>query len=251
MVLDRKESNMKHGVVCFCLLAIVGVSSSFADIGIDSLLSRLAADVEKDKPFETAFSTDSVREMDSKWHIKSETVIERRIIRQDSTMDSELVRAVRFEKGETKDITAEMAAEEQKNREKEKSKKRSKQLSFSLGSEELFPFSMERRRKFDFSMKDSVVEGKAVMLLSADPKKNGEKLFHSRYLIEPDSLRVLSVDLIPSEFPTFVKEMEMQLDFVPGLQNRVLQRMAMRVYANAIIKKIRMEVVTTFHDFTF
>jgi hypothetical protein len=242
---------MKHRIIFFCLLAISGMSHAFAEIGMDSLLNRLAADVEKDRPYKTAFSTDSIREMDSRWRIKAETVIERKIVSKDSTMDSELVRAVRFEKGETKDITDEMAKDEAKSREKAQSKDGGGRRSFSLESEELFPFASDRRREFVFSMKDSIIEGKVVLVLIADPKKKGEKLFHSRYVFESDSLHVLSVDLTPSEYPTFVKEMQMRLDFLPGLRDRVLQRMSMRVYANALIKKIRMEVVTTYHDFVF
>jgi hypothetical protein len=70
-------------------------------------------------------------------------------------------------------------------------------------------------------------------------------------VIERDSLRVFSADLIPTKYPTFVKEMRIRLDFVPDRPKRVLRRFAMRVYANAIIKKFRMEVVTTLHDFVW
>jgi hypothetical protein len=235
---------------------VISASRSFAETSLDSLLVRLAADTSDFRQFQTAVSTDSIREMDSDWKVKSETVIDRRITPKDTVNGNELIKAVQFEKGKTKDITAQMAEEGKKENEKRQAKGKSKEdgknRSFSLGGDELFPFSMERRLDFNFTTGDSVIDGgRSVIVLSVEPKKKGEKLYHARYVIERDSLRVLSAELIPSKYPTFVKEMRLRLDFVPGQQKRVLQRFAMRVYANAIIKKIRMEIVTTFHDFVW
>jgi uncharacterized protein with PIN domain len=246
---------MKKIILGVSIIVVGVVSRSFADASLDSLLVRLAADTSDFRQFQTAVSTDSIREMDSDWKVKSETVIDRRITPKDSTMGNQLIKAVQFEKGETKDITAQMAEEEKKEKEKrqakEKSKDDGKSRSFSLGGDELFPFSTERRPDFVFTTGDSVVDGRGVIVLSAEPKKKGEKLYHARYVIERDSLRVFSADLIPTKYPTFVKEMRIRLDFVPDRPKRVLRRFAMRVYANAIIKKFRMEVVTTLHDFVW
>ena len=170
---------MKIGMAGICFLGFINAASLFAEIGLDSLLTRLEADSSNLKQFQTAVSTDSIREMDSDWKVKSETVIDRKITPKDSTMGNQLIKAVQIKKGETKDITAQMVEDEKKEIEKRQSKEKSKddgkKRSFSLSGDELFPFSTERRPDFVFTTGDSVVDGRRVIVLSAEPKKKGEK----------------------------------------------------------------------------
>jgi hypothetical protein len=188
--------------------------------------------------------------MDSDWKPETVTRIEKDVTMRDSIRHETLVRAVRTEKdGRQVDVTQEMI---ESDRNSGKDGKRKGQ-SYSMNSEDLFVFGRQRRAEYDFSwLSDSLADGIRVSRLSAVPRKKDVERFRMTYLVDPDSMTVLGVEMRPSRNPKMVKQLAMSLTLSrDSAGHYFLSRFWMRIYVNLLVKKIRTEYSEEYSGFQY
>jgi hypothetical protein len=219
---------------------------------LEPLLDRLesaCASFGKPEP-KKYHATGTVLKMDSDWKPETITTIEKEVTLQDSVRRETILKAVRTGKdGEEADITQEMIESDRKSGKNENRKGQ----SFSMNNEDLFVFVRQRREGYDFTrMSDSLADGKRVARLSAVPKKKDVKSFRMTYLVDPDSMTVLGVEMKPSQNPKMVKQLAMSLRLSRDSGGHYfLTRFWMRIYVNLLVKKIRTEYSEEYSGFQY
>jgi len=209
-----------------------------------AFLDKVSAAMEafaKDRP-RTMLVSSQIKEMDGDWQAKAVTLVEKMITRHDSTQDVEIIKAVRKENGKEEDVTAEQQKRQQKNR-----------GNISFTSDELFPFAAAERDKYNFEFRaDTTINGQPVRVLRVTAKERSEKIFNGNYYIAPNSHAVVALSVSPSKLPQLVKTLKMRMNF--DLDNGghfVIKDFWMRMYANLLVKKIRLEVLEEYKEHTF
>ncbi len=195
----------------------------------------------KDRP-KTLLVSSQIKEMDGDWQPKSITVVEKKIIRDDSTQHVEIIKAIKREKGKEVDVTAEHRKRQQRSK-----------GATSFTRDELFPFSRTERDRYVFALgPDSTVGGRPVRVLRVTAKEQSEKTLNGSYYIDPETLLVLAVAVRPSKLPKLVKDLSMRMSFNLGENGHYLLReFWMRMYASLLVKKIRLEVLEEYKEQTF
>ena len=182
-------------------------------------------------------------EMDKNWQPKKTTVtktIEKVI---DGMSSVEVLEAVEIEDGVTKDIKQE-AIEQTKKQTERANKRRAEQKdeeSTENASDEFFPFSENRRAKFEFKrLNDDTINETPVFIIEAVAKEKDKDVFEGKYYIDQKTYDVLKARLKPSKNPIFVKEIDMEIDFqVLPEGHFVLRRSEVRVDGRFLFKRIR------------
>ena len=210
----------------------------------NSFLDKVSAAMEtfaKDRP-KTMIVSSQIKEMDSDWQTKSVTLVEKRIVRNDSTQQVEIIKALKKEKGKEEDVTAEQRKRQQRGK-----------GSTSFRSEELFPFSAAERDKYVFELRsDSTINGQPVKVLRATAKQRSEKTFDGSYYVAPESFAVVALSVSPSKLPKMVKTLKMRMNFeLDNNGHYALKDFWMRMYASLLVKKIRLEVLEEYKDHSF
>jgi hypothetical protein len=219
---------------------------------LESLLDRLeSACAAFGKPEPKKYhAVGTVLNMDSDWKPETVTRIEKEITVQDSIRHETIVRAVRSEKnGKEVDITRETIESDRRNGKDGKGKGR----SYSMSGDDLFVFDRQRRAEYDFTrMSDSLADGKRVARLIAVPRKKAVERFRMTYLVDPDSMTVLGVEMSPSRNPKMVKQLAMSLRLSRDSEGHYfLGRFWMRIYVNLLVKKIRTEYSEEYSGFEY
>jgi hypothetical protein len=173
--------------------------------------------------------------MDKKWQPKKTIIIEKIRHRNGLQIDEEIKQAIEIENGKEVDIT-------NKQREEAKQNAENKGNKMSVSGDKIFPFSPEARKNYQFKMHaDSVWNNKPVHVIYAEGQKVSSDFYRGNYYIDSESFDVLGVDVRPAKNPKFVKNFHMRMSFTVVPEGfYVLEKYWMKVYANILIKKIRM-----------
>jgi len=244
------------------------VSFLFAqDSGLDSLLQKIEERTESYVDYDSfsALVVSTSREMDKEWNPNEVVVVEKKIIQQREKRREVILKVTEFKKGIEKDVTAEHREQERKRMEKAEKRRLEREekkgrgdaggggggKSFSISTQEMFPFDPEKRDQFFFrQLGDTAIDGRAVICLETRAKEKSKEFYEGKYYVDRERCDVLMVDLRPSKNPKYVKEMHMKMWFDVLDENYyVIKAYWMRVYAGIFIKKIRMEVEETYEDY--
>jgi hypothetical protein len=239
--------------------AVAVVSAQQADI--DSLLDKVEARLSSYKEYESFAVSARTNEqmMDSDWKPKKTVLVEKKITKSKKEQTTEILKATSTEKGGTEDVTGEYRKKEEERREKEKKKKMSDREdeeddqhgSLSLGEDDLFPFKKAGRARFQFTrLADSTVLDKPVLVIQTEARKKSKDVYEGKYYVDPETYDILLVELSPSKNPRFVKELQMKMRFeiLPG-NYQVVKSYWMRLFVDAWIKKIRMELEEKYENY--
>lgn len=190
-------------------------------------------------------------EMDKDWQPQKVTVIKKTLKVVNNEETDEVLQVLETEKGVTRDITeiyirkAEKQKDKKKSKEGEhKSEKEEDRGAIELSQDEIFPFNGEKRKKYNFIMRDSsFVAGQESYVLESRAKIKSGDLWEGVYYIDKESFDVLKVELKPSKNPKHIKEFEIEMSFQVLPEGYfVLQKSKARINGGIFIKKIRMTV---------
>lgn len=199
----------------------------------------------------------SVTEMDKHWRPEKVRVVRKITTVVDGRSREEILEVLETEKGTTRDITKVYILEADERRRKAEERQRNPDRDGDssggrreLGVGDLAPFSRENRKNFRFSfLPDVEVSGRPVRVLSADARIKDSEVFEGRYYIDKETLDVLRVELRPSKNPRFVKHLEMDIFFQPGIGSLALKASHMKIHAGFLLKTMRLVVEEEYTDF--
>ena len=137
-------------------------------------------------------------EMDKNWKPKKKTEVEKIVKVMGEDRIEEILRATEIKNGKSKDVTKKQIKEARKRREKalkERAKRRAKGDSGDNGDsrelsmEEMFPFSPEKRKDYDFILlEDTSWAGAPVLILESKAKIRSDKFYEGKYFISKSDL---------------------------------------------------------------
>lgn len=229
---------------------------------INSLLDKINQSLEsfpKDQNWQAkAFSI--IVNMDKNWKPKKKTEVEKIVKVQGEDRIEEILKATEIKDGKSKDVTKKQIKEARKRREKalkERAKRRAKGKSEDNGDsrelsmEEMFPFSSEKRKDFDFTLlEDTSWAGIPVYTLESKAKIRSDKFYEGKYFISQSDFHVLKAEIKPAKNPKMVKRLEMGISFqILPEGYMMIKQMRMKIHVGLVVKNIRMEVQEDYSDF--
>jgi hypothetical protein len=230
-----------------------------ADSGMDAFLDDLSARVSDYSDLKNwrAAVRSSVTEMDKNWKPEKTTVVRKITTVTESRSREEILEVLETEKGTTKDITKTYIQEVEERRRKAEERRRDSARDRErsggrrdMSVADLAPFSRENRIKYSFSfLPDAEVSGRPARVLSAEARAKDSEVFEGRYYIDRETLDVLRVELRPSKNPRFVKHLEMDIRFQPGIGSLALKASQMKIHAGFLLKTMRLVVEEEYTDF--
>lgn len=236
-----------------------GLTAESPDSGLDAFLDALDIRVSSYSDLKNwrASVRSSVTEMDKNWKPEKVTVVRKTTTVIEGRSQEEILEVLETEKGATRDITEAYIRETEERRRKAEERRRNPnrdgessggRREFSLDN--LAPFSRENRARYTFSLlPDDEVSGRSARVLSVAARVKDPEMFEGRYYIDKETLDVLRVDLRPSKNPRFVKILEMDIHFQPGVGSLALKASHMRIHAGFLLKTMRLVVEEEYTDF--
>ena len=199
----------------------------------------------------------SVTEMDKNWKPEKTTVVRKITTFVEGRSREEILEVLETEKGTTKDITETYIREAEERRRKAEERRRDSARDRErsggrrdMSVADLAPFSRENRIKYSFSfLPDAEVSGRPARVLSAEARVKDSEVFEGRYYIDKETLDVLRVEIRPSKNPRFVKHLEMDIRFQPGIGSLALKASHMKIHAGFLLKTMRLVVEEEYTDF--
>jgi hypothetical protein len=182
-------------------------------------------------------------EMNKQWQPTKTTMTTAVVKDTEGVLSGRVIEAVEIEDGMTKDIiekTREQAEkqieEANKQRREEKAQKEPENTLNTL-----FPFKEDKRAKFKFNrLNDAIINERPVIVIEAAAIEKDKQLFEGRFYIDQQTYDVLKAQIKPSENPTFVKELDMDIDFeVLPEGNYIQKKLKTRVDGGPFFKRIR------------
>jgi hypothetical protein len=182
-------------------------------------------------------------EMDKKWQPAKTTITTAVVKDAEGILSARVIEAVEIEDGMTKDIIEEtrertekqiQEANEQRN-DVEAPPEREDTL------DTLFPFQESKRANFRFSrLNDASINERPVFIIEAAAIEKDEQLFEGKFYIDQKTYDVLKAQIKPSDNPTFIKELDMDIDFEVLPEGYYIQkRSKTRVNGGPFFKRIR------------
>jgi hypothetical protein len=246
------------------LICLSGAALFAQETDISGLLDDIQLRKESYVEYESYTATSHVvqYQMNKNWEPKKTVIMDKKIIFNDGQRMEDIFKAIEIRKGKEKDVTEDQIKAEMKRREKfEKTEQKrlekeaqegeEKEKGFSLNLQEIFPFDNEQREQYDFFLiPDSLVSGRTVLGIRTKAKEANKDRYQGRFYFDKETLDMLFVDVHPSKNQAMVKEFKMRMwfDVMPG-NYFTLTNLWMKVYANAIIKKIRFEMEEQYSDY--
>jgi len=243
------------------LLGIIAIPHSFSlaqETELALLLNEINARQDSYPKHESWKATvvNTTTKMDKNWQPKEVTVVKKILTVVNQEQTEEVLEVLETKKGVTKDITKKYIEKAKKQKEKAQKKKlqgkkEDNGRSFTLSSEEMYPFSQEKRENYYFSkLEDSFFEGRPVYLLQSKAKTKDEKLWEGTYYIDQNTFDVLKLEIKPSKNPKYVKEFEFEMSFqVLPEGYHVPEKVRMKINGGIFIKRIRMVVEGEYSEY--
>ena len=236
-----------------------GLSADHPDPELDALLDALSARIDSYSDLKNwrAAVRSSVTEMDKNWNPEKTTVVRKITTVTEGRSQDEILEVLETKKGVTRDIRERYVREAEERRRKAEERRSASTRDGEgsggrreLGKDDLAPFSLERRKNFRFSfLPDDEVSGRPVRVVSAEARVKDSEVFEGRYYIDRETLDVLRVELRPSKNPRFVKHLEMDIHFQPGIGSLALKASHMKIHAGFLLKTMRLAVEEEYTDF--
>lgn len=236
-----------------------GLSTDHPDPELDALLDALSARIDSYSDLKNwrAAVRSSVTEMDKNWKPEKTTVVRKITTFVEGRSREEILEVLETEKGTTKDITETYIREAEERRRKAEERRRDSARDRErsggrrdMSVADLAPFSRENRIKYSFSfLPDAEVSGRPARVLSAEARVKDSEVFEGRYYIDKETLDVLRVEIRPSKNPRFVKHLEMDIRFQPGIGSLALKASHMKIHAGFLLKTMRLVVEEEYTDF--
>jgi len=191
-------------------------------------------------------------EMDKQWQPTKTTIATAVVKDAKGVLSGRVIEAVEIEDGMTKDII-EKTTEQTETQIEEANKQRKEQEAPKEPENTLntlFPFEESKRAKFMFNrLNDAVINERPVFIIEATAIEKDEQLFEGRYYIDQKTYDVLKAQIKPSENPTFVKELDMDIDFEMLPEgNYIRRRSKTRVNGGPFFKRVRAIVEEEYSD---
>ncbi len=240
-------------------LAASGIFAQSDDITriLNQASARLEAFPELD--FWQALVTSSQIQMDRRWEPKKQLVVRKHIRISGESRREEILEALETEKGSTRDVTVEYRERARKEESDAEAESRSDSgrdhrkgnRRFTLTDENLFPFSEEARKNYEFTRKqDSDLQGIPVLVLESRAVTPKRERLEGRYYLDRENLVVLRAELKPSKVPRVLKTIEMDFwfDVLPE-GYLVLKKTRIKLDAAVVVKRIRMLTEEEYSDY--
>ena len=246
-------------ILCWWGLAVSGLFAQSEDISriLDQASARLEAFPELDSW--QALVTSSQIQMDRRWEPKKKLVVRKRIRISGENRREEVLEALETEKGRTRDVTAEYRERARKEEAEGDAESRSDsdrdhrkgRRGFTLTDENLFPFSEEARKNYEFIRNpDSDLQGIPVLVLESRAVAPKRERLEGRYYFDRENLVVLRAELKPSKVPGVLKTIEMDFWFnVLPEGYLVLKKTRIKLDAAVVVKRIRMLTEEEYSDY--
>jgi len=210
-------------LILFVTGTLICLSSAGAqDKDLELLMDKIASRIEsypKDINWK-AICVEKESKMNKQWQ-PEETRTTKSIVKFiDGKQDQEILEVLELKDGKTKNVTKEVIKQAEEMREKmKKAAAKEKDKNREKNKEEdslsvLFPFTRDKREKYNFKkLDDAVLDGVTVFLIEAKVKEKDEKLLEGRYYIDQKTYDVLRIHVKPSKIPKIVDEIEMEIGF--------------------------------------
>lgn len=230
-------------VGCFFISVIASTPAQEGDLVplLDKISKRIDSYPENDN-WEYKIVTKQT-EMDKQWQPIKTTIATAVIKDAEGVLSGSVIKAVEIENGDTKDIIEQTAEQTEKQIEEANKQRREqgaqKEPENTLNT--LFPFEESKRAKFKFTrLNDSTIDERPVFIIEAEAIEKDEQLYEGKFYIDQETFDVLKARIKPSENPSFVKELDMDLDFeVLPEGNYIRKRSKTRVNGGPFFKRIR------------
>lgn len=253
----KKSRSVLTGFLGCFLVGVVATGKNVSQSSDSNLLiHRIAERMELFPEYSDweAYVITRITEMDKNWKPKKRTIIHKRVRSVGNTRSEDILHAVETKKDESKDVTEKYRERARKAEEKaarEEDNKDKNGGSFSVNLEELFPFSDDRRDRYDFKQeKDDILGGEKVHVFSVRAKEKTEKMWEGKYYFDTDDLLLLKFELSPAKTPRFVKNAEMAMTFAVGPQGHfIFKTVKMLINGGIFIKHIRMVYEEEYSEF--
>jgi hypothetical protein len=200
----------------------------------------------------------TILEMDKNWQPKKKIIVEKLTSVENEKKTEKILSATEHEGDKTRNVTAQYQAEAAKFRESHGSgeeeggkRKGGRHRGLNLSHDEMFPFSEEKRKGYDFELNDgTLIDGQRIYALETRPKQKSSEFYEGTYSIHPETFDILRAKLRPAEMPGPLKLLEIDIGFerLPGGHLAVRTAKA-RVHVGLIIKNIRMETEEVYSEY--
>jgi hypothetical protein len=205
-------------ILALMCLTISSFSVFAQDKELVPLLDKIGSRIEsypKDKNWKATCVTKESK-MSKQWQ-PEETRTTKSIVKVlNGQQSQEVLEAIELKDGKTKDVTKETAkqVEEQNEKMKNSAAKEKDKKKEGDGLSDLFPFTKNKREKYNFKKCDeTILDGAPVFLIEALAKEKDEKLLEGKYYVDQKTYDVLKIQVKPSKFPKLVDEIEMEMGF--------------------------------------
>lgn len=258
-----KKSTLSAAVLVFAGLFFGssggGINAESPDSGWDAFLDDLAARIASYSELNKwrAVVRSSVTEMDKNWRPEKTTVVRKIVTVADGRTHEEILEARETEKGVTRDIREQYVRDAEERRRKAEERRRNADRDGrssggrrEFGVDDLAPFSRDNRKNYQFAfLPDVDISGRPARVLSAVARVKDPEMFEGRYYIDTETLDILRVELRPSKNPRFVKTLEMDIRFQPGIGSLALKGSRMKIHAGFLLRTLRLVVEEEYTDF--
>ena len=182
-------------------------------------------------------------EMDKQWQPAKTTITTAVVKDAEGVLSARVIEAVEIEDGMTKDIIEE--TRERTEKQIQEANKQRKEVEAPEEPENtfdtLFPFQESKRANFQFSrLNDASINERPVIIIEAAAIEKDEQLFEGKFYVDQETYDVLKAQIKPSENPTLIKELDMDIDFeVLPAGYYIQKRSKTRVNGGPFFKRIR------------
>jgi hypothetical protein len=197
-------------------------------------------------------------DMDKNWKPKKKTIIEKIAVAKNKIRTEKILSAIEYDGEKTKDKTSKYQAEAEKfnrrnesNKGKKGGRRGGRSRGMDLSQEDIFPFDENRRKNYEFYVREGLLEDKLeVYIVETRCKVRSSDYYEGEYYIHPETFDILRADLRPAKNPGPLKLLEMRIDFgrIPE-GNLVIRKTKVRIHVGLIIKNIRMESEEIYSDY--
>lgn len=250
------------------LLAALAPLSARPAIDVQTLLDRISARLDGFNPKGnyTATIISTQVEHDRKWRPEKTNVQTKALVVTEGHREQTIVKVLQTIDGKTTDVTERYLAEQRERRERSQTERTAQaeaaprkpggQRSARRGMRmddlgEILPFAADRRDDFTFSVRETTdPSGRPIYLLDVKAAVKDVLNWEGTYTIDAATFTPIQGRLTPSEFPTFVKELEVEADFeVVEDVYLVPKRTWLKVNAGFLfIKRVHIISEETYHD---
>jgi len=228
-----------------------------------ALLDAAAGKMESYPDFDRweAITVTTRSRMDKSWEPEKITRIKKNVHVEGQDRQESVLEAFEIEQGVTRDITERMVRTYEERARKEREERASGKASkagdgdrraITLTKNDFLPFEPGQRSGYEFRrLEDAVVEGIPACIIETRAKIRKPENIEGTYYFDRETMDILKVDLQPSRNPAFVKEIEMEVEFVRSQGAPAMKRTRLKVHAGFLFKTVRLIVEEEYADFHF